>query len=74
MLIGTIIRDLLMGTKVVLVISKTKQYKKYKKIVTRSKKYLVSDKDNRFKVGSKVLIKNCIPISKYKSWFIVKMV
>ncbi len=37
-------------------------------------KCLISDKDNRFKVGSKVLTKNCIPISKYKSWFIVKMV
>ncbi|PIM95119.1 30S ribosomal protein S17 [Candidatus Hodgkinia cicadicola] len=74
MLVGTIIKDLLMGTKKVLVIRRTKQFKRYKKIVTRTKKYLVSDKDNRFRVGSKVLIRNCSPISKCKSWFIVKMV
>ncbi|PIM95843.1 30S ribosomal protein S17 [Candidatus Hodgkinia cicadicola] len=73
MLVGTIIRDLLTETKVVLVIKRTKRSKKYKKTITSTKKYLVSDKDNRFRIGSKILIKSCSPISKRKSWFIVSM-
>ncbi|PIM96806.1 30S ribosomal protein S17 [Candidatus Hodgkinia cicadicola] len=55
-------------------IKRTNQFKRYKKLVTRTKNYLISDKDNRFWVDSKVLIRNYSPISKHKSWFIVKMV
>ncbi|PIM95103.1 30S ribosomal protein S17 [Candidatus Hodgkinia cicadicola] len=58
----------------VLTIKRTNRFKRYEKLVTRTKKYLVSDEDNRFRVDSKVLTKNYSPISKHKSWFIVKMV
>ncbi|PIM95566.1 30S ribosomal protein S17 [Candidatus Hodgkinia cicadicola] len=58
-------------TKVVLVVRK-KTNKKYRRSILRTKRYLVSDKTNIFQVGTRVLIKSCAPISKYKSWFIAR--
>ncbi|MBI3418828.1 MAG: 30S ribosomal protein S17 [Proteobacteria bacterium] len=43
----------------------------YKKFVKRSKKYLAHDEDNRAKVGDKVEIIECRPISKRKTWILV---
>src|SRR3546814_14080316 len=40
----------------------------YKKFVTRSKKYLAHDETNAAKVGEKVRIQECRPISKRKCW------
>ncbi len=43
----------------------------YKKIVKRSKKYHAHDENNRHKIGDKVKIIECRPISKTKSWRVV---
>ncbi len=43
----------------------------YKKIIKRSKKYAAHDEGNRHKVGDKVRIEECRPISKSKSWRVV---
>jgi len=43
-----------------------------KKTVRRSKKYRAHDADNKCKVGDKVLIQECAPISKNKSWIVVE--
>ena len=43
----------------------------YKKFVKRAKKYHAHDEDNRCKVGDKVRIVECRPISKSKSWRVV---
>ena len=43
----------------------------YKKFIKRTKKYHVHDQDNRCKVGDKVRIEECRPISKTKSWRII---
>lgn len=43
----------------------------YKKFVKRSKKYHAHDEDNRCKVGDKVRIVECRPISKSKTWRVV---
>jgi small subunit ribosomal protein S17 len=43
----------------------------YKKIIKRSKKYSAHDEGNRHKVGDKVRIEECRPISKSKSWRVV---
>ena len=40
----------------------------YGKYVRRSKKYHVHDADNALGVGDTVLIRECRPISKTKSW------
>ena len=43
----------------------------YKKFVKRAKKYHAHDEDNRCKVGDKVRIVECRPISKSKSWRVI---
>ena len=43
----------------------------YKKIIKRSKKYAAHDEGNQHKVGDKVRIEECRPISKSKSWRVV---
>ena len=43
----------------------------FKKTVRRSKKYHAHDAENRCKVGDRVRIEECAPISKNKRWVIV---
>ncbi len=42
-----------------------------KKTIRKSKKYRAHDQDNQFKVGDKVRIQECAPISKTKRWEVV---
>ena len=44
----------------------------YKKIIRVSKKYLVHDADNSIAVGENVKIQETKPLSKTKSWEIIK--
>ena len=44
----------------------------YKKIIRVSKKYLVHDSDNKIIVGDSVRIQESRPISKNKSWEVIK--
>lgn len=44
----------------------------YGKIISRSKKYHVHDGDNVCQIGDIVLIEECRPVSKTKSWRVVK--
>ncbi|MBQ9035285.1 MAG: 30S ribosomal protein S17 [Alphaproteobacteria bacterium] len=43
----------------------------YKKFVKKSKKFAAHDENNQFKVGDRVSIEECRPISKHKSWTVV---
>jgi len=43
----------------------------YKKIVKKSKKFAAHDENNQYKVGDKVSIEECRPISKNKSWTVI---
>jgi small subunit ribosomal protein S17 len=43
----------------------------YKKFIVRSKKYLAHDESNQVKVGDKVRIRECRPMSKRKRWEVV---
>ena len=43
----------------------------YKKFITKSKRYLAHDADNRFKVGDRVEIVERAPLSKRKRWEVV---
>jgi len=40
----------------------------YKKIIRRSKKYIVHDEKNNFNIGDLVKIRECKPYSKNKTW------
>lgn len=42
-----------------------------KKTIRKSKKYRAHDAENAFKVGDKVRIQECAPISKTKRWEVV---
>ena len=44
----------------------------YKKIIRVSKKYLAHDADNTIAVGENVKIQEIKPLSKHKSWEIIK--
>jgi small subunit ribosomal protein S17 len=43
----------------------------YKKFIVRSKKYLAHDESNKVKVGDRVKIRECRPLSKRKRWEVV---
>ena len=43
----------------------------YKKFIKRTKKYHAHDEGNRHKIGDKVRIMECRPISKTKSWRVI---
>lgn len=42
-----------------------------KKTIRKSKKYRAHDAENAFKVGDKVRIQECAPISKTKRWEVI---
>ncbi|MDA9163308.1 30S ribosomal protein S17 [Rickettsiaceae bacterium] len=44
----------------------------YKKIVRQSSKYAAHDENGKCKVGDKVKIQECRPMSKTKSWIVVE--
>ena len=44
----------------------------YKKIIRVSKKYLAHDSDNKITLGESVRIQETRPISKNKSWEVIK--
>ncbi len=44
----------------------------YKKFIRRSKKYAAHDEANTCKIGDVVRIRECRPISKNKTWELVK--
>jgi small subunit ribosomal protein S17 len=44
----------------------------YKKFIRRSKKYAAHDEANQFKTGDVVRIRECRPISKTKTWEVVR--
>ena len=43
------------------------------KFITRSKKYSVHDENNESKVGDKIFIRECRPISKHKCWEVISL-
>ncbi|MCQ2734473.1 MAG: 30S ribosomal protein S17 [Alphaproteobacteria bacterium] len=43
----------------------------YKKIVKKSKKFAAHDENNQCKIGDRVSIEECRPISKHKSWTVI---
>ena len=57
---------------IVVKVTRRVQHKLYKKIISQSKKYHAHDENNSFKVGDIVKIIESKPISKLKSWTVVK--
>ena len=50
------------------------QHVRYKKVITRSKKFHVHDERNEAKVGDTVRIRETRPLSKLKRWRLVEII
>ncbi|HDM32026.1 MAG TPA: 30S ribosomal protein S17 [bacterium] len=70
---GVVVSDKMDKTIVVEVIRRA-PHPLYKKIVSKKKKYKAHDERNECKVGDRVIIEECRPISKTKRWRLVKKI
>jgi len=67
---GRVVSD--KGDKTVIVLVERRfMHPVYKKFIRRSKKYAAHDEENRYKTGDAVMIEECRPLSKRKSWLVV---
>ena len=71
--IGIVISDKMKKT-VVIRVENYYSHPTYSKIMTKTKKYLVHDDNEIAKIGDKVIIKECRPISKKKRWILQKII
>jgi len=67
---GTVVSDKMIKTVTVLV-SRFVKHPKYGKFMNISKKYKAHDEEGKFKEGDKVVIEECRPISKDKSFKVI---
>jgi len=67
---GIVVSDAADKTVVVRV-DRRVQHPIYKKVIKRSKKYAAHDPENAARVGDRVQIRECRPISKRKSWEVI---
>jgi len=68
---GVIVSDK-MNKTVVVAVSSLKEHPKYRKRYKVTKRYKAHDENNEYKVGDKVIISECRPISKDKKWVVVE--
>ncbi len=68
---GILVSDKMQKTAVVKV-ERIKEHPKYKKRYRIFKKYKAHNPENEFKIGDKVIIEECRPLSKEKKWKIIK--
>ncbi|MFP6755361.1 MAG: 30S ribosomal protein S17 [Alphaproteobacteria bacterium] len=70
-----ILQGVVVGDKadktVVVQVERRIQHPLYKKFIRRSKKYMAHDETNTRKIGDRVQIRECRPLSKSKHWEIV---
>lgn len=73
---GRVLRGTVVSTKmqdtITVAVERYVMHPKYKKFMRRTKKYLVDDKGNTAHEGDKVEIKETRPLSKRKSFVLVK--
>jgi small subunit ribosomal protein S17 len=70
---GKVVSDKTDKTVTVLVERRVK-HPLYGKYISRSKKYHAHDESNTYLVGDTVVIEECRPISKTKSWQVTKLI
>lgn len=67
---GVVVSD--KGDKTVVVkVERRLMHPLYKKFISKSKKFSAHDAENRFKVGDRVRIQECPPISKSKTYTVI---
>lgn len=70
---GVVVSDKMPKTAVVAV-TRLKEHKIYKRKYKVTKRYKAHDDKKEYKVGDRVLIEECRPISKDKRWRIIKKI
>ena len=68
--IGLVISDKMKNTRIVTVNDRI-IHKRYKKVVTRTKRYAVHDSTFESSIGDQVRIQEVKPLSKTKNWILV---
>lgn len=71
-LIGRVVSDKMDKTVTVLVERRVK-HPMYGKVITTSKKYHAHSENNEAKIGDKVEIQECRPLSRTKTWVVVQL-
>ncbi|XDZ66425.1 30S ribosomal protein S17 [Alphaproteobacteria bacterium LSUCC0684] len=67
---GVVVSD--KGDKTVVVkVERRLMHPLYKKFISKSKKFAAHDAENRFKIGDRVRIEECPPISKSKTYTVI---
>jgi small subunit ribosomal protein S17 len=69
---GIVVSDK-MDKTIVVAVERTTTHRLYGKVLRRSSKFKVHDEDNECKVGDRVVITECRPLSKEKSWRLVEV-
>ena len=72
-MVGIVVRNRMEKT-VVVEIERSSKHPVYNKYITKKKRYLVHDNENRCEVGEKVLIVETRPISKRKRWLVKRII
>ncbi len=67
---GVVISDK-MDKTIVVKVERAKKHPQYHKMYIVSKKYLVNDEKNQYKIGDKVEFIECRPLSKNKRWKVI---
>jgi small subunit ribosomal protein S17 len=70
---GIVVSDKMQKTRVVAV-SRLTKHPKYLKYYTVTKRFKAHDEMNEFKVGDKVVIEECRPLSRDKRWKIIQKI
>jgi small subunit ribosomal protein S17 len=69
---GVVVSDRMDKTIVVLVKS-VKPHAKYSKVIRTTSRLKAHDEENEAKVGDTVLVRECRPLSKDKTWRLIKV-
>ena len=70
--IGIVVSDKMIDTRIVAVSDRI-VHKRYKKVITRTKRYAVQDSTFNSSIGDQVRIRETKPISKTKNWILINV-
>ena len=70
--VGIVVSDKMKDTRIVAVNDRT-IHKRYKKVITRTRRYAVQDSTFNSSIGDQVRIRETKPISKTKNWVLINV-
>jgi small subunit ribosomal protein S17 len=71
-IVGIVVSDKMKDTRIVAVNDRI-IHKKYKKVITKTKRYAVQDSTFNSAIGDQVRIRETKPISKTKNWVLISV-